>query len=298
MIPVISIKNFTKKYFQRPVVSDLSFDVKEGELFAFLGPNGSGKTTTLRCLLNIIPKTSGDLMVLGKNYDPSMSDLIGYLPEERGLYNNSSVKEVMTYFAQLKGMSYSKGLKETLRFLEKVELPDKLNSKIKTLSSGQQQKIQLGLTLINKPKILILDEPTKGLDPVNREILLNILFELNKTNASTILFSTHQMEEVEKIADRLLMLMKGKEVLYGPLKDIISENSDKRYEIEYIGDFPKNDDYYSFKLIDGKAIIIPKDDIEIEAIIKFLFIKAIKVNSFRRIYLSLEQIFINTVDKK
>jgi len=216
---MIAVSNFTKMFGEKMVVSDLSFDVREGEIFAFLGANGSGKTTTIRCLLDIYQPTSGTLFIQGKPFNTSMSNLIGYLPEERGLYKDARVLETLVYFGQIKGLDKAEASKRALEFLEWVELGDKTHAEIKTLSSGQQQKVQLGIAIINKPKLMILDEPTKGLDPLNRDILMESLFELNK-QGSTIMFISHQMEEVEKIAHRILMIKDGKKILYGPLEQI------------------------------------------------------------------------------
>ena len=164
---IITIKNFYKSFGSKKVIENLSFEVKQGEIFAFLGANGSGKTTTIRCLLQIYKADKGELLINNKIYSAKMSSMLGYLPEERGLYLNSNVLDTLIYFAQLRGVDKKEAKKRGLEFLEKVGLIDKSNSKISKLSSGQQQKIQLGITIINKPELLILDEPTKGLDPVN-----------------------------------------------------------------------------------------------------------------------------------
>lgn len=297
MINAISVNNFSKSFFNKKVVDNLTFNVNEGELFAFLGPNGSGKTTTIRTLLNILKPNTGSLEIFGKKYNCDMASLIGYLPEERGLYNNSSVVEVMTYFGQLKGLEYFEALKRTKDFLKRVLLEDKLNSKIKTLSSGQQQKIQFGLTLINKPKLLILDEPTKGLDPINRKMLTDILFELNKDNKTTILFSTHQMEEVERIADHVLMINKGKKVLDGKLKDIKKEYSSNSYILEYIGDIKKSKNYNLKTINKNKAVIYPINTTNNKSIINELN-KNVEIISFNENIPSLEEIFISKANIK
>lgn len=216
---MIKVEHFTKRFGDMIAVDDLSFEVNEGEIFAFLGSNGSGKTTTVRCLLGIYTPTSGTLLIDNKPFSTNMAQMIGYLPEERGLYKDARVLETLIYFGQIKGLSKAEAKTRAHEYLEWVELADKANVEIKRLSSGQQQKVQLGIAIINKPRLMILDEPTKGLDPLNQDILMQSLLELNQ-QGSTIIFISHQMEEVEKIAHRILMIKQGKKILYGPLEQI------------------------------------------------------------------------------
>lgn len=291
MIDVISVKNFSKNFDDKNVIDNLSFDVKEGDVFAFLGQNGSGKTTTLRCLLNIYTVDSGELLFMGKRYSVDMAKYLGYLPEERGLYTNSKVLEILIYFGQIKGLSYNDAKIKGLKFLKRVGIEDKSNELIKKLSSGQQQKLQLGITVINDPKVLILDEPTKGLDPVNRLLLLDILMELNK-NGSTILFSTHQMEEAEKIATRLLMIKNGKSVLYGETEKVKRDFGENIIKIEYKGKFPKNDKMYLAVINNNYAEVNPNDKVTENDILKFLINSQIEINKFEISSPSLNEIFI------
>ncbi len=217
--PVIEIKNFKMAFGDKEVVKDLSFDVYEGEIFGLLGSNGSGKTTTLRALLGLYEPLAGELLVGGKPYTVDSGISLGYLPEERGLYKKEKVSDVMMYFGELKGLTRSQARKFSLDYLERVKLSDKARTKIDKLSGGQQQKVQLGVTIMNEPKLLILDEPTKGFDPVNRRLLMNIVDERKKAGA-TIVFVTHQMEEVEKLCDRVVLLKDGKAEAYGRVADI------------------------------------------------------------------------------
>lgn len=210
MADIISVNNFSKSFGETKVVDDLSFAVKAGEIFAFLGANGSGKTTTIRTLLGIYKPTSGSLYINGQVYTPAMTGLLGYLPEERGLYTDSRAGEILVYFGRLKGMSKMAATLKAKRYLERVGLADQALLPIKKLSSGQQQKIQLGLATLHDPKLLILDEPTKGLDPINRTLLLDILEQLHR-QGSTIVFITHQLEEIERLkTDRVLIIRGGK----------------------------------------------------------------------------------------
>ncbi len=220
--PIIQIDNFTMRFGSKEVITDLSFDVFKGEVFGFLGSNGSGKTTTLRALLGLYKPANGKLLINGKAYAVDSDISLGYLPEERGLYKKESVIDVMVYFGELKGMSRSDAREYALSYLKRVDLADKASSKLDKLSGGQQQKVQLGVTIMNNPQLLILDEPTKGFDPVNRRLLMNIIEERKKAGA-TIVFVTHHMEEVERLCERVILLKDGKARAYGTISEIKKE---------------------------------------------------------------------------
>ncbi len=219
MSDIITIKDFVMTFGRTNVINNLTFTVKCGETFGFLGSNGSGKTTTIRALLGIYPPTSGELLIDGKPYSVSGGIKLGYLPEERGLYKKESVIDVMIYFGQLKGMARDEALKEAKKFLRRVKLEDKANVRLDKLSGGQQQKIQLGITVMNDPELLILDEPTKGFDPVNRRLLMDIIEEYQQKGA-TVVMITHQMEEVERLCDRIILLKDGTSYAYGTVADV------------------------------------------------------------------------------
>lgn len=227
--PIVSIQNFSLQIGDKKIVNDLSFEIRSGEVFALLGANGSGKTSTIRSLLGIYKATSGTLHVNGTTYTPELAHLVGYLPEERGLYTRSKVLDTMIYFGELKGMSREEARTFSLAYLERVDLADKANTTIKKLSGGQQQKVQLGVAIMNNPRLLILDEPTKGLDPVNRKLLLDIVDEHQQQGAAVI-YITHLMEEVERLADRLLILKDGTARAYGSVTEIKKEFSSTSIE--------------------------------------------------------------------
>lgn len=221
--PVVSINNFSISFGDKKVVKDLSFDVYQGEVFGFLGSNGSGKTTTLRCLLGIYKPDHGELLINGKPFDISTNNNIGYLPEERGIYKKEKVIDTMIYFGRLKGMTKADARKFSLDFLERVGLANHARINVDKLSGGQQQKVQIGIAIMNDPSLLILDEPTKGFDPVNRRLLLNIIMELRRRGTSVIMVS-HQMDEVEKLCDRILMLKDGVACEYGTVAEVKSHH--------------------------------------------------------------------------
>lgn len=217
--PVVTVKDFNLTIGNKKIVHDLSFDVYPGEVFALLGANGSGKTSTIRSLIGIYQPTSGQLHIDGAPYTSARSELVGYLPEERGLYTRSKVLDTMVYFGELKGMSRAGAKQFAIDYLRRVDLADKANTKIKKLSGGQQQKVQLGVAIMNNPALLILDEPTKGLDPVNRKLLLDIVDE-HVSGGAAVIYITHLMEEVERLANRLLILRDGKSVAYGSVAEV------------------------------------------------------------------------------
>ena len=216
---IIAIDGFTMSFGRTTVIDNLSFVVKRGETFGLLGSNGSGKTTTLRALLGIYTPTGGTLHIDGKHYRVEGKTKLGYLPEERGLYKKETVIDVMTYFGQLKGMTRHTAHEFSMRFLGRVGLEDKAKTRLDKLSGGQQQKVQLGVTIMNNPELLILDEPTKGFDPVNRRLLMDIIEE-HQQKGATVVFVSHQMEEVERLCDRIILLKDGNAAAYGAISAV------------------------------------------------------------------------------
>lgn len=233
MSNIISIKDFSMQFGDTKVIDKLSFDVKKGETFGLLGSNGSGKTTTIRSLLGIYVPTGGELLVDGKPYSVDGDVRLGYLPEERGLYKKESVIDTMLYFGQLKGLSRDAAHRDALAYLERVGLADKAKIRLDKLSGGQQQKVQLGITIMADPELLILDEPTKGFDPVNRRLLMTIIEDHQKKGATVVLV-THQMEEVERLCDRIILLKDGNAAAYGTVKDVRKAHGGKSLDDIFI----------------------------------------------------------------
>ena len=241
MEPIISIAHFKMQFGKTEVIKNLSFEVKRGETFGFLGSNGSGKTTTIRALLGIYQPTAGELLVGGKPYSVSSGIKLGYLPEERGLYKKEPVIDIMTYFGQLKGMSRTDARQKSLDFLKRVDLLDKAKTRLDKLSGGQQQKVQLGITVIDNPELLILDEPTKGFDPVNRRLLMEIIEE-HQAKGATVVMITHQMEEVERLCDRILLLKDGTAHAYGTVANVRKQFGGKSLDDIFVQVYSRNNE--------------------------------------------------------
>lgn len=223
---MLKVENITKYYNKTKAVDNLSFTVEKGEIFGLLGENGAGKTTTFRIILGLINASSGNVTLDGKKIDYSLTDKIGYVTEERSLLTKMTVKDQILLYGVLKGMSEDNILKEMRKWLKKFQISDYENRKIKELSKGNQQKIQFIAAVINKPKLLILDEPFSGLDPINVELLKKAIKEL-QSNGSSIIFSSHQMEQIEDFCEKLIILSHGKVVVSGYLKDIKNEYQKK-----------------------------------------------------------------------
>lgn len=238
---IISVEHFSIAFGKNKVIDDLTFDVKRGETFGLLGSNGSGKTTIIRTLLGIYEPTSGKLLIDDKPFDVSGNIKLGYLPEERGLYKKEGVIDTMVYFGKLKGMTAQKATDWSYKFLERVELGDKAKTRLDKLSGGQQQKVQLGITIMNDPELLILDEPTKGFDPVNRRLLMNIIEE-HQQKGATVVMVTHQMDEVERLCDRIILLKKGKAAAYGLVKDVKKKFGGKSLDDIFVEIYGGRDD--------------------------------------------------------
>ena len=240
--PVVHVKDFRMDFGDNTVIRDLSFDVHAQETFGFLGSNGSGKTTTIRALLGIYTATAGTLLIDGQVFTPERGRTLGYLPEERGLYKKERILDTMTYFGRLKGMTAPDAKAWSMGYLDRVGLADKANTRLDKCSGGQQQKVQLGVTIMGHPDLLILDEPTKGFDPVNRRLLMDIIDEQKKAG-TTVVMVTHQMDEVERICDRVLLLKDGQARAYGTVVDVQEEFGGTTVKLTYDGTLPDSPHY-------------------------------------------------------
>lgn len=235
---MLKVEHVSKYYDEIKAVDDLSFEVKNGEIFGLLGVNGAGKTTTFRMIIGLLEPTLGSITLDGKKIDYNITDEIGFLTEERSLLTKLTVEEQVIYYGKLKGMEESLILKRLDEWLKRFHIEEYRNRKIKELSKGNQQKIQFISSVINEPKLLILDEPFSGLDPINVEMFMDAIKEFKKKGGS-IIFSSHRMEHVELFCEKLVILVKGKSVLQGDLKTIKKDYRKKNIRVQGTFDVEK-----------------------------------------------------------
>jgi ABC-2 type transport system ATP-binding protein len=231
----ITVEHVTKRFDTLVAVADLSLHVGQGAVFGLLGPNGAGKTTSLRMVIHILAPDEGSIQVLGKPVSERTQDLIGYLPEERGLYTRMKVREVLVFLAALKGLSETEATRRVGEWLERLGLAAWAEKKINDLSKGMQQKAQFIAAVVHQPPLLILDEPFTGLDPVNATLIKDIMLDL-RAKGSTIILSTHRMEQVEMMCDAICLINHGRSVLAGDLRAIKKSYGKNTLRIEYDGD--------------------------------------------------------------
>ncbi|MBC7518533.1 MAG: ABC transporter ATP-binding protein [Microbacteriaceae bacterium] len=289
---IVSVRRLHVRFGAKVAVNDLSFEVFRGETFGFLGSNGSGKTSTIRALLGICQPSEGAALVNGRVFTPADGSRLGYLPEERGLYKNEPVLEVMVYFGRLKGLSRVGARRRASEFLERVGLGAQAATRIGKLSGGQQQKIQLGVTIINNPELLILDEPTKGFDPVNRGLLMEIIAE-QKRQGSTIVMVTHQMEEVEELCSRAIMLKEGRTATYGTIAEIKQRYQKNRdIDVRFGGFLPPSDLYSAAASGLNRATITMAPNSTAPQVLAELMAAGVAINSFTPLTISLNEVFL------
>lgn len=292
---MLKVINLYKEFTNNVAVNNISFEIHEGEIFGLLGPNGAGKTTTIRCLLNIIQPDSGEILFNGnKNYD--IKNIVGYLPEERGLYTKSKIIDVLLYFGELKGKSRSFIKERANYFLKKLKMEDVIYRKVNELSKGNQQKIQFISALISDPQILILDEPFSGLDPINQELVRDLILEfLNE--GKIVILSTHQMDLAEKLCNKIILINKGEQILYGPLNEVKQKFGRLNLHIKGTNLDENLKNYPEFELVDlyeNYAEIFLKDHYNSKEILQKLLMNY-DITSFELKEPSLHSIFILAV---
>jgi len=232
---VVEVKNIRKSYDGFIAVDGVSFSLEEGTMFGLLGPNGAGKTTTMRMLMKIIVPDSGEILLFGEPFKQTHKNLLGYLPEERGLYPRMKLLDQLEFMAELKGIPASRAREEAAGWLKRFELYEFADKKIQELSKGMQQKAQFIGTILHRPRLVIMDEPFSGLDPINAKFLKDILLEL-KNEGMTIILSTHLMDQAEKLCEQICLINRGRVVLEGKLSEIKQRFSRNRVQLEYEGD--------------------------------------------------------------
>ncbi len=236
---ILSIREVVKRYHNHLAVDHLSFDMQKGSIMGLLGPNGAGKTSLIRIITGITQADAGVVIFDGTDLDRSHPEQIGYLPEERGLYKKMKVGDQLMYLARLKGMPQQKAKREIETWMDKLEMSSWWNKRIEELSKGMQQKVQFLSTVVHKPKLIILDEPFSGLDPINTDLLKQHIKTLNE-EGSSIIFSTHRMEQVEEICEYIVLINKGKNILNGNVTEIKEQYKDHIFEVFYQGNLPEH----------------------------------------------------------
>ena len=292
----IVIDRISKSFGTFLAVDNLSVAVEQGVIYGFLGPNGAGKTTTIRMIMNIIRPDSGKISIFGDGVSAANQDRISYMPEERGLYPKMTAAKVLAYFGSLKGLSTQQLSRSVPAWLERVRLADCANKKVEELSKGMQQKLQFAVAAINEPDLLILDEPFSGLDPVNQEVLKDILLE-KKEQGKTVILSTHILSEAEKLCDSIVLINKGKTIVAGSLDRIKRQFSTGAVLVELDGDDSFLGDLPFIAAVEKKQRqlqIVLKDNADPQQLLSALIGK-VNLRSFEIKSPSLHEIFINLV---
>lgn len=294
-MPTIEVNNISKSFGTLHAVDHVSFEVEPGEIFGLLGPNGAGKTTTIRIMLDIFKPDSGTISILGGPMTEDKKNNIGYLPEERGLYQDVPLDRCLVYLATLKGMEESEAKKKINQYLEQFDLASSKKKKVKELSKGMQQKAQLITTLVHDPKVVIIDEPFSALDPVNTQMVKDLLIaERNK--GTTIVMCTHQMHQVEELCDRIALINRGKTMLYGHLENIRHQFAREAVEIKTHAAIPGD--------LPGVIEILPHNSstllklapgVKAQSILAALVERQIPLEQFEISLPTLDEIFIQVV---
>jgi ABC-2 type transport system ATP-binding protein len=297
-MPLLQLKNINKNFVSQKALDDVNISIEQGSIFGLLGPNGAGKTTLLRIITGIFFPDSGDVLLDGRKFDGIKDvSLIGYMPEERGLYKKMKIGEQALYLARLKGLSYGEAMEKVKYWFLKLGMESWWNKKVEDLSKGMSQKLQFVTTVVHSPKLIILDEPFSGLDPVNANLIKDEIFDLAK-KGSTIIFSTHRMEQVEEICDQIVLMNKGKTILDGTVASVKQQFKENIFNIKFEGDNintlsnafsieSSDEEGYKVKINGGYK---PND------VLSHFIQQQAGVQSFNEILPSLNEIFIKVVD--
>lgn len=294
---ILELHEVVKQYENHRAVDGVSFNVPKGSIFGLLGPNGAGKTSIIRIITTITRADSGKVFLDGEPLNSSHPAQIGYMPEERGLYKKMGVGEHLLYLARLKGLSSKKAKEELDYWMEKFEIKDWWNKKIEELSKGMQQKVQFIATVVHQPKLLILDEPFSGLDPINTNLIKDEIYSLNQQGVS-IIFSTHRMEQVEEICNEIVLINKGKKILEGKVGEIRERFSENHFSLKYKGILPealKNSVKIIKDLEGGQLDFIVPPSQNPQEYLKQVVLQGIEIKEWKEILPSLNEIFIKQV---
>ncbi|HRH50476.1 MAG TPA: ATP-binding cassette domain-containing protein [Panacibacter sp.] len=295
---LLELEHLKKYYATQKAVDDISFSIEQGSIFGLLGPNGAGKTTLLRMITGIFFPDEGNIIFDGKKFD-ALNDIIkiGYMPEERGLYKKMKIGDQALYLAQLKGLSKNEAMEKIKFWFKRLEMESWWNKKVEDLSKGMSQKLQFVITVLHEPKLIILDEPFSGLDPLNANLIKDEIYGLAQRGA-TIIFSTHRMEQVEEICDHIVLVNLGRKVLDGTVQQIKQDFKENKFSIQLNG-IPATIASTAFDVIDTKAnklTVKIKDGYKSNDVLKHFIQDGVNVEAFSEILPSLNDIFINIVE--
>ena len=296
---LLQLQNLRKYFAAQKAVDDISFNIEEGSIFGLLGPNGAGKTTLLRMITGIFYPDSGEIIFNGKKFDP-IHDApgIGYMPEERGLYKKMKIGEQAIYLARLKGLSNADAQERVKKWFIKFEMQSWWNKKVEDLSKGMSQKLQFVTTVLHEPKLIILDEPFSGLDPVNANLIKEEIFNLAK-KGSTIIFSTHRMEQVEEICDHIILVNKGKKILDGTVSDIKQQFKENLFTVgsaQTLSNVLPTNLFTVIKETDKSITLKIAPGAQSNSVIRYFMDQQVEINHFTEVLPSLNDIFIKLVD--
>ena len=299
---ILNANGITKRYANHLALSNLDLSVPNASIFGLLGPNGAGKTTFLRIINQIIYADEGSITIENQSLSQNHIEMIGYLPEERGLYKKMKVGEHLLYFARLKGLNRTEAVKRIKIWFKKFDIPDWLDKKVEDLSKGMQQKVQFIATVLHEPKLIILDEPFSGFDPINANIIKDEILELRE-KGSSIIFSTHRMESVEELCDHIALINEGVKILDGPKKDIKNQFRNNTFKVEHfspIGGLPGGFEIKSSRTIEDnltESEIHLSDNMKTNDLLKTI-IQQTEIRSFSEMIPSVNDIFIRKVKEE
>lgn len=298
MKPILQVTGLNKAYSSHKALDNFTLTIPKNSIFGLLGPNGAGKTTFIRLITQITKPDSGTILFNNEPIKANDINLIGYMPEERGLYKKMDVGEQAVYLAQLKGLTRPDAIKKLKYWFEKFEITQWWNKKIEELSKGMQQKVQFIVTIVHEPLLIILDEPFSGFDPINADLIKDELLNLRK-NGTTIILSTHRMESVEELCTDIALINKSSLLLSGSIKDIIQRNSDNTFSIEYIGNDISNEllhyNVLKNEMVDNHGQFIVKLDNENLNPLLSALLPKVKITAVKEVIPSMNEIFVKTV---
>ena len=294
---ILEIKHVIKEYENKKALHSISLNVNEGRIFGLLGPNGAGKTTLIRIINQITAPDKGEVLFCGERFKREHIQNIGYLPEERGLYKSMKVGEQCLYLAQLKGLSKNEAKQKIHQWFKKLDMLDWLNKKVEELSKGMAQKVQFVSTVLHQPKLIILDEPFTGFDPINSEIIKNEIIAL-KESGSTIILSTHRMESVEELCDDIALINSGQCILKGSVNEIKNNFKEHIFEVQFEGTIQNEIQHFDTLVIEsGHGIFKAKNKEKNHTLIKQL-VEQVNVTSFNEKLPTINDVFILSVNNE